>query len=84
MMRDRLRDEEHYDGIILYDNLDDAFIGVGNQFYNKPVAIYDREKCIEILAADMSYEEADEFFEFNIIGVWLGDQTPMFLTRIEE
>ena len=83
-MRDRLREEENYDGIILYDNLDDAFIGIGNQFYNKPVAIYDREKCIEILAVDMSYEEAEEFFEFNIIGGWLGDQTPMFLTRIEE
>ena len=27
----------------------------------------------------MSYEEAVEWVEFNVIGGWLGDNTPMFI-----
>ena len=79
-----LEEYYEYEGVILYDDMDEAFLGIGQQYYNKPIAIYDRQKCIEILAADMGYEEAEEFFEFNIIGGWLGDQTPIFLSRLEE
>jgi hypothetical protein len=27
----------------------------------------------------MTREEAEEFFEFNTIGAWLGDATPVFI-----
>ena len=33
--------------ILLADGLDEAFIGIGWQF-NTPLAMYDRDKCIEI------------------------------------
>jgi hypothetical protein len=47
------------------------------------LAVYDRGKCLKILQADqnMSYEEAEEFFEFNVLGAWVGEQTPMFVDR---
>ena len=64
--------------------MEEAFIGLGEQFSNPPIAVYDREKCIEILARDMTYEEAVEYFEFNVIGAWVGEQTPMFLTKGED
>ena len=32
----------------------------------------------------MTYEEAVEYFEFNVIGAWVGEQTPMFLTKGED
>jgi hypothetical protein len=29
----------------------------------------------------MTYDEAVEFFEFNILGSWVGDQTPAFFSK---
>jgi hypothetical protein len=34
---------------------------------------------IDILARDMPREDAEEFFEFNTIGAWMGDATPVFV-----
>ena len=27
----------------------------------------------------MTQEEANEFFEFNVVGAWVGEQTPIFV-----
>jgi hypothetical protein len=66
------------ENVILADGFEDAFIGIGRQF-GKPIAIYDRYKCIDILKKDMSEEEAEEYFQFNTEGAWVGEQTPIFL-----
>lgn len=60
------------------EGFDDAFVGIGMQF-NLPIAVYDYAKCISILAKEMDYEDAVEFFQFNVIGAWVGEQTPIFL-----
>ena len=46
-------------------------------------AIYDEEKCWEILGErdGMSREEAVDFFEYNTIGAWVGDDTPIFVRK---
>ena len=31
---------------------------------------------------DMTEEEAREFFEFNIVSAYVGERTPIFLTRL--
>ena len=80
-LREHILESDQYEGVVLCDDMEEAFIGLGEQFSNPPIAVYDREKCIEILAKDMTYEEAIEYFEFNIIGAWVGEQTPMFLTK---
>ena len=68
--------------ILLADGLDEAFIGIGWQF-NTPLAVYDRDKCIEILESQgMTPEEAQEYFYFNTQGAYVGEQTPIFLERI--
>ena len=66
--------------VIVADGFEDALIGVGQQF-NKAMAVYDRQKCIEILMErdKMSDEEAVEYFEYNVTGAWVGDYTPIFL-----
>tara|TARA_R100001443_G_scaffold106182_1_gene115505 strand:- start:287 stop:544 length:258 start_codon:yes stop_codon:yes gene_type:complete len=66
--------------VIVADGFEDALIGVGQQF-NKALAVYDRQKCIEILMErdGMSDEEAVEFFEYNVTGAWVGEYTPIFL-----
>jgi len=68
--------------ILLADGLDEAFIGIGWQF-NTPFAVYDRDKCMEILESQgMTPEEAQEYFYYNTQGAYVGEQTPIFLEKI--
>ena len=63
----------------LADGLEKAFIGSTiSAFDRKQVALYDYNKCILILAHDhdMTEEEAMEYFDYNVIGSWVGDDTP--------
>lgn len=68
------------------DGFDDAIIGLGVQYTKKPLVVYDRSQCIEILMQrdGMTYAEAEEYFCFNTDCAWVGEQTPMFLDRCEE
>jgi len=70
--------------ILLADGFEDAFVGVARQF-NKCVAVYDHKKCIKILIDrdGMTPDEAEEYFEFNVIGSYVGELTPCFLTYIK-
>lgn len=70
---------------LTFDGYEDALIGYV-QIFNRVLACYDREKCIEILMRrdGMSFEEADEFFEFNTQGAYVGENTPAVLTRFAE
>lgn len=73
-------DEE---SIVLADGFADAFLGIGRQF-SKPIAVYSRRKCIEVLMRDMDEEQAEEYFEFNLAGAWVGESTPIYLEELEE
>ena len=68
------------DGALLADGFEDALVGYGYQF-NYPIAVYSRKKCIEILMDDgiIEYEEATEYFDFNVAGAYVGESTPVFL-----
>ena len=73
--------QELFDGdeqILTAVGFDEAFVGIGIQF-NMPIAVYDYAKCIGILAESMDYEDAVEYFEYKVIGAWVGEQTPIFL-----
>jgi len=68
----------------LADGLEKAFIGSTiSAFDRKQVALYDYNKCILILAHDhdMTEEEAMEYFDYNVIGSWVGDDTPVFINQ---
>ena len=60
------------------DGLEDALIGTGWQFI-QALMVYSVKKVLEILMTrdGMSYEEAREFFEFNIVGAYVGPGTPV-------
>ncbi len=66
--------------VLLADGFEEAFVGVGRQF-GKPFAVYDRNACIGELMKEMSWEEAEEYFQFNVEGAWVGESTPVFLER---
>ena len=60
----------------------DAFLGITND--DPPKAIYSEEKVLDVLVKrdGMSYEDAMDFFEFNIAG-YMGDRTPMYILSFE-
>lgn len=71
---------------LLADGFEDALVGISNRFGQPPLALYDYDRCIEILMArdKMSYEDAVEFFEFNVAGSWVGENTPAFATIMKK
>ena len=73
-----------YGDSLLADGFEDALLGFGFQF-NAAVAIYDYEACIDILRDrdGMSKDGALEFFEFNVVGAYMGPNTPVFMTKVE-
>ena len=61
------------------EDFDPCIVGVGRRFTDT-VLIYSTQKIVDMLVAQGSDpEEADEHFEYNIIGGWLGSGTPIFL-----
>lgn len=65
---------------LLADGFEDALIGVGRQF-NQELSVYDYNKCVEILRErdGMTYDEAFEYMEYNVVGAWVGKATPVFV-----
>jgi len=63
------------------DGFDDAIIGIGSRCAQKDIIAYDVRKCLTILMErdGMTEEEAQEFFDFNVVGAWVGDDTPIFI-----
>jgi hypothetical protein len=72
--------------ILLCENLQEAFIGLQYDGTDTPRAVYDADKILSILCRDsqMSYEEALEFYEFNILGSHVGPGTPIYINRFPE
>jgi len=65
--------------VLLADGFEDALIGFGHRFNNQ-VAIYDYRKCVEVLMKrdKMTEEDAIENMEYNVVGSYVGDNTPIF------
>ena len=43
--------------------------------------VYSANKIIEILSEEMTAEEAEEFYEYNILGAYMGDMTPIYVNE---
>ena len=68
--------------MLLADGFDDAFIGVGRRCHLPDIAVYSVEQCIEILMKDgTTYEDAREYLEYNSIGSWVGENTPIWVEK---
>ena len=65
------------------DGWDDCILGTTWCPGRPLLVIYDGNAIIEKLAKDMSYTEAEEYFDFNIEGAWAGERTPIFMRRLE-
>ena len=71
--------------VLKADGFDDAVIGIGSRCGQPDLVVYDAEKCVEVLQKQgMTLEEAEEYFEFNVAGSWMGPHTPIFMRRLPD
>jgi hypothetical protein len=66
--------------------LDEAIIGVAERCGFGPVVVYHVETLIQGLMKlhGWDYEEALEWYEFNILGGYYGEKNPLFLNKLDE
>jgi hypothetical protein len=80
MTRDEIA--QNYPEVMVLDPeyFDEAIIGVANRI-NMTAVCYDEQKVIELLMKHdgMDYDEALEYYQYNILGSWIGDHTPVFV-----
>jgi hypothetical protein len=81
---------DEFEGTIVYDEFDAAFVGFGWQFNTGPIVIYDQDKVIEILVANGDedsedpYMDAMDHFGYNVQRQYVGERTPIFQTQVED
>lgn len=70
---------------LLPDGLDDAYIGYTIGPAGRSVAVYDAERCVEVVARDhgMTAEDAEEYLDHNTFCAYVGPDGPLYvrLTR---
>ena len=66
------------DEFLIADGFNDAVIGIDSGLDR---LVYSSEKCVEILMKrdGMSFDDAVEFFEYNVAGAYVGELTPIFV-----
>jgi hypothetical protein len=74
------REDLDYEGLLFADGFDDAIIGVAERAGMEPVVAYSVGAILQILAQEMTEDEAVEYFEFNILGAYVGERTPVFIS----
>lgn len=70
------------DKTLLIEGADDAILGFIQRCGQPPVAIYDNDRLIAHYEKQgMTFDEAVEWIDYNVIGAWVGKGTPAVLVR---
>jgi len=66
--------------LMFAEGYDAAILGVAD-YAGEMLVVYDVQAIIELLQrrAGMTEQEAEEFYEYNIAGAWMGKGMPVFL-----
>jgi hypothetical protein len=69
--------------VLTADGFDDAILGITEGWFDgsqRGVVCYDYNRCVEILVTQgCDEEEAEEYLQFNTLGAYMGEFTPVFL-----
>lgn len=65
------------------DGFDDCLIGIASRCGDDDLLVYSTARIYQKLMErdGMTMEEAIEYAEFNIIGSYMGEHTPLFVTH---
>jgi len=69
---------------LLMDGFDEACIGFSRRINEPLLAVYSYDKMVDILVErdGMDAEEAMEFIDYNCVGAWIGEQTPIIVMSL--
>jgi hypothetical protein len=73
--------DEYAEGAILLDGLESAIVGIVEEFGNGNRVLYSKQKILNILQERdlMTMGEAEEFYDYNILGLYVDEQNAVFL-----
>ena len=72
--------------MITWDRFHNAIIGIGGRCGMPDVYIYSYDKMLTVLMEedDMSEGDAIDYLEFNVLGAYVGEETPIIIRGLEE
>lgn len=75
--------DQYAEGAILLDGLESAIIGIVEEFGNGNRILYSKQIILDILQERdlMTMGEAEEFYDYNILGLYAGEQNAVFLDQ---
>lgn len=82
-IRERIAEENPE--ALFADGFDDALIGPLRRCGQPTLAAYSYRKAVEVLMREdkgepgMTYDDAVEWMEFNVVGAWMGEHTPAWI-----
>ena len=79
-------EEENSEALLMEPRVefDGCIVGLGYRFHDGPVAIYSIDRVLRAFVGEgMDEEEAQEHFDYNVIGGWVGEGTPIFVREDE-
>lgn len=74
--------DEYAEGAVMLTGLEKAVIGIGEDFGSPGrKMVYSKQRILNILQDRdlMTLGEAEEFYDYNILGLYAGEQNPIFL-----
>lgn len=77
--------KERGENVLLMDGFDEALVGFSQRINEPLLAVYSWEKMVDVCTGrdGMSYEDASEYIDYNCIGAWVGNQTPIIVMPLE-
>ena len=77
--------ESYCEGAVMLTGLEDAIVGIVEDFGNSPRILYSKSKILQILQERdlMTEQESEEYYDYNILGLYAGEQNPVFLVTIK-
>ena len=71
--------------MMIMDGFGDCIAGVVERIDQPDIISYDRDKVLnKLISQGMTDEKAVEYFEYNQIGAWVGEQTPCFISPFDK
>ena len=73
--------EELEENTLLMDGFDEAFIGWSRRINEPLLAVYSYDGLIKVCTErdGMSFDEAVEYVDYNVVGAWVGEKTPIIV-----
>ena len=67
------------------DGFDEACIGFSQRINEPMLAVYSYDMMLDLLMDrdGMELDVAEEYIEYNCVGAWIGEQTPIIVRSLE-